>query len=424
MKKFLFSFVIFFCMIHSLYAEKSSADAAIESYLLSLPEYQRLSQLFLVNIQGDSDYVPVEYIKVNDSDRAVPVVPGGCLFFNYNIASSAQKVIEFTSSIASYCDEHKVVRPYIAVDQEGGYVNRLKNLTVPLPSNRTVAQKYSAQQAFDLYSMQARQMHALGFDMNLAPVTEPLTLENADFLDERSYGDRVKTVVYSIACIRAYRLGKIDCIIKHFPGNTNVDPHSGLPEISMSARGVYEQLLIPFFLVSSAEPAGILMSHAKVKAFSEQTDSGRMECIPACLSKFWCTDMLRSSFGYEGLVFSDDIFMAALQANGFSAEKACVMALNAGVDVIMLSEKKFVNVLKVLDAECKKNPSFAQKVFDAEKKVIQYKINAGILSLKPDSERANSYNVHERSQIEQRGSEKERFAEFERVWKSYRENFK
>ena len=100
------------------------------------------------------------------------------------------------------------------------------------------------------------------------------------------------------------------------------------------------------------------------------------------------------------------------------------MALNAGVDVIMLSEKKFVNVLKVLDAECKKNPSFAQKVFDAEKKVIQYKINAGILSLKPDSERANSYNVHERSQIEQRGSEKERFAEFERVWKSYRENFK
>ncbi|MCR5764133.1 MAG: glycoside hydrolase family 3 protein [Treponema sp.] len=424
MIKRFFSFIILFCIINAVYADKNRTNDAVESYLRSLPLHQRLSQLFLVNIQGDKSYVPVEYITLKDSDDIVPVVPGGCLFFNYNIATSAAEVIEFTSSIASYCDKHGMLRPYIAVDQEGGYVNRLRNLTVPLPSNRTVAENYTAKQAFELYNMQAKQMRALGFDMNLAPVTEPLNSENAQFLDDRSYGERVKTVVYSIACIRAYRQGGINCIIKHFPGNTNVDPHSGLPEISMPQKNVYDELLLPFFLVSASEPAGILMSHAKVKEFLEPGKSGNLECIPACLSKFWCTDILRDAFGYEGLILSDDIFMAALQDNGYSPETAAVMALNAGVDIIMLSEKKFLSVLKVLSKECQNNPVFAQKVFEAEKKVIKYKIDAGILSVKSNPDKEDENIIVSVSLPEQKGSERQRLLQFESVWQSYRKNFK
>ena len=423
MNKCFVSFIISFCLLHNAYANKDR-DRAIEEYIRSLPVHQQLSQLFLVNIQGDSDYVPVEYVSLENSRDLVPVVPGGCLFFNYNIASSAEEVIKFTSSIASYCEKHKIVRPYIAVDQEGGYVNRLKNLTVPLPANRTVAQKYSAQQAFNLYNMQAVQMHALGFDMNLAPVAEPLTADNTDFLDDRSYGDRVNTVVYSIACIRAYRQGGIQCIVKHFPGNTNIDPHSGLPEISMSKNAVYEQLLLPFFLVSGANPSGILMSHAKVKEFLEPTFSRAPENIPACLSRFWCSDVLRDAFGYEGLILSDDIFMVALQDNGYPPEKAAVMALDAGVDIIMLSEKKFVKVMEVLARECRNNPAFAQKVFEAEKKVIQYKIEAGILSLQQDASGSGKICVVAVNQQQQRGTEQNRLRRFEEVWQSYREQFK
>ncbi len=434
MKKFFFTFILSTCMISVLHAKtisfkhtvtaKTSLDDAIESYLHSLPLHQQLAQLFLVNIQGNETYAPVEYIKAKNSNDSVPVVPGGCLFFSYNIADSAQQVIAFTSSIASYCNEHNIIRPYIAIDQEGGSVNRLRKLTVPLPSNRTVATLYSARQAFNLYEMQALQMSALGFDMNLAPVTEPITSENDDFLDDRSYGNSIKTIVYSIACINAYRQGNIHCIIKHFPGNTNVDPHSGLPEISMSKDDVYKELLIPFFLVSAAQPAGILMSHAKVKEFLEHTATDTMDCIPACLSTFWCTDILRDTFCYDGLILSDDIFMAALQNNGYAPEKAAIMAVNAGVCILMLSEKKFASVLEVLAHECQKNPSFAQKVYEAEKKVIQYKIAAGILSVKQNSANNGKPFIATVNEREQKGSEQERLHQFEEVWKSYREQFK
>lgn len=403
-KRFLYLFIVFF-VLSDAYSNKNKA---VEKYLHSLPVYQQLSQMFLVNIQGDSVYFPVEY-----TEEGSPVVPGGCLFFNYNIAKDAESVISFTSSISDYCNKYNIDRPYIAVDQEGGYVNRLRNLTIPLPSSLDIADNYTAKQAYNIYLLQARQMNALGFDMNLAPVAEVLTEENKAFLENRSYGDKVKTSVYSVACINAYRDGGINCVVKHFPGNTNVDPHSGLPEIMLSQKNVWNDLLLPFFFVTSASPAGVLMSHAKLKNFEDST--------PACLSKFWCSEILRDTFGYTGLIISDDIFMAALQKNGYSPEKAAIMAVNAGVDVLMLSEKKFMNVLHVIAEECKRNEAFAQKVLEAEKKVILYKIDAGILSLEKNVD--GSYSVVPVALEKQLGTKDERIKRFENAKRLYKEMF-
>lgn len=73
------------------------------------------------------------------------------------------------------------------------------------------------------------------------------------------------------------------------------------------------------------------MSHAVTKVADSKT--------PACLSEYWTREVLQKQLGYGGLIISDDIFMKALADNGFPPEKAVLMAVRAGVDVIMLSEK-------------------------------------------------------------------------------------
>ncbi|MBO4403722.1 MAG: hypothetical protein J5780_00090, partial [Treponema sp.] len=124
-------------------------DAALEEYMTSLSPSALVSQIFLVNIEGSSSYYTVERsgdIFPYFGDE--PLIPGGALFFSYNIADSAEKIIQFTESEKLLAERFSLVPPYNAVDQEGGYVNRLKEITSPLPSNRKVSSSLSPSQAF------------------------------------------------------------------------------------------------------------------------------------------------------------------------------------------------------------------------------------------------------------------------------------
>lgn len=381
--------------------ENKDIDKAIEDFLFSLPIEQRISQLFLVNIDGNQKYSPVEDSKSIDDftvNKKVPLVPGGAILFYFNIAETAEETIDYISSIAEYCDQENILRPYIAVDQEGGYVARLRYMTSKLPSNKIAAQRLNLNEANKLYSHQAKQMRALGIDLNIAPVCEILTEQNKDFLMTRSYGDILKSISYSVAAINAYQTNGVGTVLKHFPGNTNTDPHTGLPEINVSEIELNNEILLPFFFLMSASPSAVLMSHARINFLDPQT--------PACLSQQWVTKKLKNQLGFQGLVFSDDIFMGALSDNGFPPEKAAIQAINAGVHVILLSEKKFADVAQVLLKECTVNKDFEKKVTEAEKKVIAFKIKCGILKLEKKSN--GSYAVVKVSDLEQNGTKEKR----------------
>ena len=113
------------------------------------------------------------------------------------------------------------------------------------------------------------------------------------------------------------------------------------------------------------------MSHARTSAI----DKG----VPACLSKVWVTDILRNEYGYEGLIFSDDIFMGALADNGYPPELAAIRAVEAGIDCIMISEKRFAKAGKVLYQKAKEDKAFEEKINTAVKRILKYKILAGLV---------------------------------------------
>lgn len=353
--------------------EIKKQNLAIENYVSNLTLEQKISQIFIENLEGNTKFRSYETVgAMNGTNDKTPLVAGGYIFFGKNICDTKEEMQAFNQTIYDYCAENKVIPPYLAVDQEGGWVSRLKKLNTKLPSNEEVAANNTVEQAYKIYEEQAEQMLNLGFQMNLAPVIEVCTSENAEFLDGRSFGNAGQVSTYGLACVNAYENNKIATVVKHFPGNTNTDPHTGLPEIPSSYDDLMKSLE-PFKYILEHNPTAVLMSHARTKAVDGN--------VPACLSKVWVTDILRNQYGYKGIIFSDDIFMGALIDNGYPPEVAAVMAIDAGIDCIMISEKRFGKSAAVLYKKAKEDVEFSKKIDTAVLRIIKFKVDQGIISI-------------------------------------------
>jgi beta-N-acetylhexosaminidase len=381
-------------------ARKGQQDA-ISVFIESLADEQKIAQLFLVNIGGDRSYEPAEKSGAlyGKPDAGHPIVPGGCLLFSFNIGQTPEQVRSFTDSIQNYCRLRGLVPPYISLDQEGGDVNRLRHITSRLPSARSVAAAGDVAAAYQLYLAQAQQLHALGIHLNLAPVTEAGTSQNSHFLGDRSFGSVDTVIRYGAAAVCAYEIGGVGTVLKHFPGNTDTDPHTGLPEIKTDKQNLDALYIQPFASVLKRNPSGILMSHARVSSLDAD--------LPACLSYQWVTGVLRNQLHYTGLIFSDDIFMKALSDNGFPPEKAAIAALDAGVDCLMFSGKTYGAIAGSIMQKCVADPIFSLKVADAVRRVIEFKIAHGILVLRYDGK--NHYTIIIPSALEKKDNWKEEF---------------
>ncbi len=367
-------------------AIENAKNQAVADFISRLPESVKISQLFLVNIEGNKDFIPIEKTGIlsGNKNEGEPLIPGGCLFFSYNVAKSKDEVKHFTDSINSFYIKHSNIPPFMAIDQEGGYVNRLRSITDNFPSNKTVAENYSLEKATELYTTQAEQMKTLGFNMNLAPVVEVESKENSSFLDTRSFGSLEKVLTFAPLEVSAFEDNNVLTVLKHFPGNTNTDPHTGLPEIKVTKEKLENELLEPFKKILPYSSA-VLMSHARVfvqDALETEENLNKDSKIPSCFSSYWIKEVLRNQYGFNGLILSDDIFMGALADHGFSTDVAALKAVEAGIDIIMLSEKRFGSTAKILLDKAHSSPEFAQKIEESVCRVIKYKIKCGILELK------------------------------------------
>ena len=340
---------------------KNQKNQAVEDFIGALPLEEKIAQLFVVNLVGCDTFTPVE-----------KNIAGGFLYFGYNIAQTPFAMTQFNQSIIDYCKQNNKIPPFLTVDQEGGFVNRLRSLSGPLPSAQRITQKLELSKAAELYTLQAKQMRALGFTMNLAPVAEVCTADNEVFLNERSFGSLEEVKEYGAACLQAYEENGIGTVLKHFPGNTNTDPHTGLPQISWTEEELKIQM-DAFRALIEKNPGAVLMSHARVKGYDEKN--------PACLSEYWVSDMLRKDLGFKGIIFSDDIFMGALANNGYPPELAVVKAIEAGIDCIMISEKRIESSVEVLSKKAKADAAFAKQIDSALRRIIDYKIKCGFLTV-------------------------------------------
>ena len=356
-------------------------SAALDSYIKSLSLSERLAQLFIINLEGNERFCFVEWMDDARDNRTpgqkAPLVPGGYIFFSFNIARDPERIAAFTDSVRDFARGHGTVEPFLCLDAEGGYVNRLRGVAGPLPENEWISKNLSPKEAFLLYSLNAIQLRALGFDLNLSPVVEVQNKGNQEFLDGRSFGSAGQVKDYGSAAVLAYQANKVAAVLKHFPGNNSVDPHRALPLLSFEKEEFERDVLDPFKALCALGPCGVLMSHALVDLSQAAASYG--QDAPASLSPYWIKELLRGRLAFDGLVFSDDIFMAALEKNGWPSERAVKAAILAGVNCILMSEKRFINEWKLVKKLYDSDADFRAAADDSIKRVLKFKLEQGIL---------------------------------------------
>lgn len=346
--------------------EKEKYENALSDFLNNISLEEKIGQMFLVTIGGtefSDSYYDVESF----------IAPGGFLLFTYNFVNGEQG-IRFTSDVENWFGNNDLIKPYFSVDQEGGLVNRLRDVASPLPSASSIAKFLTPDLAKTIYDYGAMQLSALGIHVNLGPVVEILTDENKEFLDTRSFGNREKVEIYSNIFINSMLENDVYPVVKHFPGNNADDPHLGLPVIDFDLQKTMDILVSPFEKIEDKTKLGVLVAHSVVPAFFDGT-----EAIPSCLSKTVVTDLLENQLGFEGLVFSDDLLMAALQENGYDSVEAISMAIKAGINVLMIAQKEYVPFINEITKLAENDAEMLMKIEKSVRKIVDFKVKKGLL---------------------------------------------
>lgn len=249
---------------------------------------------------------------------------GGIILFARNTESPAQ-VRELVKSI-------RAVRPdmMIAIDQEGGRVQRLRNGVLRLPALGDVAAlppDQAKQAATAAAWVMATEMLACGIDISFAPVLD-LDYGRSAVIGNRSLGGDPKQVIrLATAYIQGLRQAGMAATGKHFPGHgwAEADSHFALPVDERSEQEIRASDLQPFEALAS-QLDGIMPAHVVYPA---------VDTLPAGFSRRWLQDILRAEMAFDGVIFSDDLTMAGAHAVGGMRERVDA-ALHSGCDMLLV----------------------------------------------------------------------------------------
>jgi beta-N-acetylhexosaminidase len=251
---------------------------------------------------------------------------GGVILFTRNLRDPHQ-VRRLVRSIRQRAPEDAPVT--VAIDQEGGRVQRLRAPWTEWPPMRRLGQLGSTDVTMEVAAGLAVQLTELGIGLDFAPVVDVDTNPDNPVIGDRSFGRTPEIVSrHSAAFIERMQSLQVACCAKHFPGHgdTELDSHLALPKLAHDLHRLRAVELPPFAAAIEAGVAAIMSSHVVFEAIDRKR--------PATLSPDVMA-ILREELSYGGLVFSDDLEMKAV-ADHWRPEQIVVGALEAGVDSLLV----------------------------------------------------------------------------------------
>ncbi|MDR0447792.1 MAG: hypothetical protein LBH07_03900 [Treponema sp.] len=263
---------------------------------------------------------------------------GGVLFFDYDVPSRSRprNILskEQLTGLTKDLQNAAPVKLFIAIDQEGGRVNRLRSeygFSVNLSAREMAAET-------DITKAQAEQtaalLNELGINLNFAPCVDlDLNPENPVIgAIGRSFSpDPQEVIKHASIWINAHRKQGIISCIKHFPGHgsSSSDTHLGWVDVTELWQ---EEELIPYRRLAGTPNADSYLMVMTSHVFNAKLDPRN----PATLSGEILTEILRNNIKFKGIIVSDDMEMEAIKAN-YGFEEALEKTINAGVDLLCLS---------------------------------------------------------------------------------------
>ncbi len=256
--------------------------------------------------------------------------PGGVILFARNVVDPEQ-VARLTNDLQACVPNPPLL---IAIDEEGGRVSRLPRGFTTFPSAGLVAAQHSPDAAFDVAEVTARELRAVGINMNMAPVLDVNSNPANPIIGDRAYGDHPERVcAFGMAIMAGLRDNGVIPCGKHFPGHgdTTTDSHNVLPVVTADRTRLNDVEIEPFrYAIRRGLPA-IMTAHVRYPALDADA--------PATLSRPILTDLLRNELGFHGVTLTDDMEMGAILNHG-SVGEASVRALQAGADMLLICHQR------------------------------------------------------------------------------------
>lgn len=279
-------------------------------------------------------------LSAEDRDLLRHPLVGSCILFTRNFADP-QQLEQLVAQIHALRDPPLVV----AVDHEGGRVQRFRKHFTVLPPMRLIGHRYDidAPEALEMARscgwLLAAELRAVGIDLSFAPVVD-LDYAVSEVIGDRAFHRNADAVgALAFACMSGMRDGGMASVAKHFPGHGAVvaDSHFALP---IDRRELLD-------LDADIAPYRRLIANGLVGIMAAHVQFPRIDELPASLSRRWITGVLRGELRFHGVVFADDLNMAGATVAGTMLKRA-ELALEAGCDVLPVCNNR-PGVVELLD---------------------------------------------------------------------------
>ncbi len=250
---------------------------------------------------------------------------GGAILFTPNYESPGQ-LAELTNQIQECRDSAPL---WISADQEGGRVQRFKKPFTKIPDAKTVGLTDSPKLAFELAEVCAKELRAVGVNVNFCPVADINTNPKNPVIGARAYGsteDQVSKMVTAV--VRGHLVQHVQPCVKHFPGHgdTQSDSHYALPKIDTDLDILRDREFLPFSKAFKSKCPMVMTAHVLNSKLDPK--------LPSTLSARALKEILRGELRFRGLIITDDMEMKAITEH-FGAEDSPRLALEAGCDILI-----------------------------------------------------------------------------------------
>lgn len=335
-------------------AAKVEKPDPVEEILKSMSLTEKIGQMVLIGVHGTEMNDDIKFL-LNQCHF------GGIIFFDRNMQNKAQ-VKKFTEDLNAVANEK--VPLFIALDEEGGRVARMKHDLQVMPSQQEVGLTGNVNEAYNCAKLTAQNLREIGVNLNFAPVADVGR-------DTRHFSEDPQVVAEFVeSAAKGYESENFFYTLKHFPGigKSKIDPHKAISDIEDSKAVLEAEDLPPFKKVIDENDNSkfmVMIGHLKYTAIDDKN--------PASISPAIITGLLRDELKFSGVIVTDDLQMGATDNY---ADNIGVKAIKAGVDIALVcheydaQQKVYLSILNAV----KSGEISEERINESVRRILKMKL--------------------------------------------------
>jgi len=330
---------------------------AVDEQLEMMSLEEKVGQMFMPNF-GATFYSDDSWAFKRISRWVTEYHIGGLSMFGGDPYEAARNISRF-QQMAKY-------PLLIGSDFEWGIPMRI-SAGIRFPENMGIGATGNPEYAYQQGVITAKESQALGVHMNFAPALDVNNNPDNPIINVRSYSEDPEMVAqFGVEYIKGLQSEHVAATAKHFPGHgdTDVDSHLSLPQINVDRERLNQVELVPFKAAIDAGVKSIMVSHLAMPKITGND-------LPATLSPYLLTDVLRDSLGFEGLIVTDAMNMGGVQ-EGFWPGEAAVKSIQAGMDMILYPPDLELAYETVLNA-VKEGRISEERIDQSVRRILEFK---------------------------------------------------